>query len=81
MQLTVPPENLFRNSFELKFGEDYDLDEISEKLIASGYIRSEQVDGPGQFALRGGILDFILPMQNSPAELNSGVTALTELHF
>ncbi len=69
MQLTVPPENLFRNSFELKFGEDYDLDEISEKLIASGYIRSEQVDGPGQFALRGGILDFYSPDAKQPCRV------------
>ncbi|MBO5859156.1 MAG: transcription-repair coupling factor, partial [Clostridia bacterium] len=69
MQLTVPPEMLFTNSFELKFGEDYDLDGIAEKLVASGYIRSEQVDGPGQFALRGGILDFFSPDAKQPCRV------------
>lgn len=69
MQLTVPPENLFRNSFEIKFGEEYDIGELTEKLVRSGYIRSEQVDGAGQFALRGGILDFYPPDSKEPCRV------------
>ncbi len=69
MQLTVPPENLFRNSFEIKFGEEYDIDNLTEKLVKSGYIRSEQVDGAGQFALRGGILDFYSPDAKQPCRV------------
>ncbi len=69
MQLTVPPENLFRNCFEIKFGEEYDVGELTEKLIRSGYIRSEQVDGAGQFALRGGILDFYPPDSKQPCRV------------
>ena len=61
MQLTVPPEKLFRGCFEIVSGKDYDIDVLCDKLVRSGYIRSEQVDGPGQFAVRGGILDFFPP--------------------
>lgn len=69
MQLTVPPEKLFRNCFEIKFGEEYDIGELTEKLVRSGYIRSEQVDGAGQFALRGGILDFYPPDSKQPCRV------------
>ena len=69
MQLTVPPENLLRNSFEIKSGKDYNIAELTEKLVRSGYIRSEQVDGPGQFALRGGILDFFPPDSKEPCRV------------
>ena len=29
--------------------------QVKEALLASGYERYEQVEGPGQFAVRGGI--------------------------
>ena len=34
-----------------------DMDEMSLRLSEIGYDREEQVEGPGQFAVRGGILD------------------------
>ena len=38
-------------------GQTLDFDEIRKALTENGYDREEQVDGPGQFAIRGGILD------------------------
>ena len=38
-------------------GEELDLDETLERLVACGYEREEQVFERGQFAVRGGILD------------------------
>ena len=35
-------------------------------LTAAGYTRCEQVEGVGQFALRGGILDFYSPAEDGP---------------
>ncbi len=69
MQLTVPPEKLFRNCFEIVSGKDYDVNDLADKLIKSGYIRSEQVDGAGQFAIRGGILDFFPPDSAMPCRV------------
>ena len=66
LQRTLPPAALARASFELKMGASYDLNELCDRLTAAGYARCEQVEGPGQFAVRGGILDFYSPAAEQP---------------
>ena len=66
MQRTMPPDRLLGASLTLKMGGEYKLGEVAEKLTLSGYTRAEQVEGPGQFALRGGILDFYSPAHDEP---------------
>ncbi len=63
---TLPPEKLENSAMRLKFGEEYSIEEITEKLVNAGYTRCDQVEGPGQFALRGGILDFFSPLYPEP---------------
>ncbi len=69
MQLTVPPAVLMSKSLSLRAGEDYDMDEAALKLAENGYTRAEQIDGPGQFAVRGGILDFFPPDAKEPCRV------------
>jgi len=66
LQRTLTPNQLAEVSFTIKLGGTYNLDEISHSLIKCGYSRSEQVEGPGQFAIRGGILDFFSPAYDEP---------------
>lgn len=66
LQFTVPPAMLMNNSFSVAVGEDCDTAELITTLLRCGYVRSEQVDGPGQFASRGGILDFFPPDAEHP---------------
>ena len=58
MQLTIPQDILAERSVLLKENEEPGLDRTVRALIDAGYTRCEQVDGVGQFAVRGGILDF-----------------------
>ena len=58
MQFTVPADVLRKKSILLKDNTDPGLENTVEALLLAGYTRSEQVDGVGQFAVRGGILDF-----------------------
>jgi transcription-repair coupling factor (superfamily II helicase) len=53
----IPDPDLRPHSFTLEQGEEIDLRETLERLIACGYERTEQVSERGQFAARGGILD------------------------
>ena len=62
LQRTLPPSALRDAVFTLKVGEEYDLRALAERLTAAGYVRCEQVEGTGQFAVRGGILDVYSPM-------------------
>ena len=66
LQRTIPPLRLSEASVTLKPGGMHDLNGIADRLVQCGYSRSEQVEGPGQFALRGGILDFYSPAHDEP---------------
>ena len=54
---TMPKETLLQASFSLKLGGEYPQSELIASLIRMGYSRTTMVEGPGQFALRGDILD------------------------
>ena len=62
MQRTLPPTALRDAVLTLRLGEEHDLRALAERLAAAGYVRCEQVEGAGQFAVRGGILDVYSPM-------------------
>jgi len=53
----VLPETLAGNMIRLKSGETIHPDALMESLIGYGFERTDFVYEPGQFALRGGILD------------------------
>lgn len=69
VQFTVPPEILQKNITPLKAGTEISPEVLCEKLIDAGYIRSLQVEGTGQFSLRGGILDIFSPQCENPVRL------------
>lgn len=45
-------------------GSRADLNELADRLVSAGYTRCQQVEGVGQFALRGGILDVFSPLDD-----------------
>lgn len=69
LQYTLPPNVLKENTISIKVGEETSLDKIITALVHCGYERSEQVEGSGQFSLRGGILDFFIPSENQPIRI------------
>ena len=66
LQRTLPRTLLTQCAQMLRVGESHDLPELAERLAAAGYTRCEQVEGVGQFALRGGILDVFSPAFDRP---------------
>lgn len=56
-QFTLPPEILRRRTMELAVGQPLPVADLSAALTAAGYRRCEQLEGPGQYAVRGGIYD------------------------
>ncbi len=63
-KLLPPPSEWKKYQFQLEVGKDIDLDEILLQLVTMGYSRSDMVSGPGEFSLRGGILD-VYPLTES----------------
>ena len=65
-QRTMPPQVLENAAFSLEVGKEYDLTSLTQQLSDCGYSRCGMVEGPGQFALRGGILDVFSPASDRP---------------
>nr|WP_328589301.1 transcription-repair coupling factor [Litchfieldia alkalitelluris] len=58
-----------QSQLELKVGADIELDEFIEKLISMGYERSSMVATPGEFSIRGGIIDIYPLTEENPLRI------------
>ena len=65
-QRTIPLETLTGAAFRLKVGREYVPEALIARLTDSGYSRCAMVEGPGQFAVRGGIIDIFSPAADRP---------------
>ncbi len=57
LQYTTPKEVLKSSSISINLDTPLDISEFSSKLFNMGYTLSERVEGAGQYAVRGGIID------------------------
>ncbi|MDA8347121.1 MAG: transcription-repair coupling factor [Thermaerobacter sp.] len=53
----TPPDAVRAAMVTLRRGQRVPLDALGESLLRLGYVREERVDAPGQFAMRGSIVD------------------------
>ncbi len=61
LSYTIPPEKLIDKMLRFEVGEEMEITVFSRRLSDCGYTRVEMVDGAGQFAVRGGIVDIYPP--------------------
>ncbi|WP_124726314.1 transcription-repair coupling factor [Staphylospora marina] len=53
-----PPKRLFAAAHaRLKVGQVHPIGQFAEHLVKTGYVRTEMVEKPGEFSVRGGIVD------------------------
>ena len=69
MQRVPPRAFIAGSSLKLKAGNVMSMQALIERLEASGYVRSGTVTDPGQYAVRGGILD-LFPPGGQPVRLD-----------
>jgi len=69
-QRTLPPSVLDRVCFTLRPGQTLAPEDVADALLRAGYRGADQVEGPGQFAHRGGILDIWSTAEENPARLD-----------
>jgi len=76
----IPPAIFHANRLALSVGDIAEPEAVIRKLSQMGYERSNLVEGPGQFALRGGILDIYpaVAKYSTPGEENVTHHNLTE---
>ena len=65
----VNPDIFGRYSLSVAKGDAIDEKSLATCLINMGYERVSQVDGTGQFAIRGGIIDIYDPTRDNPCRI------------
>lgn len=69
-QRIAPPSWLLGQHFDLKVGDVFDLQAQTNKLVKAGYTATESVFEPGEFAVRGSVVDIFAIGQALPLRLD-----------
>jgi transcription-repair coupling factor (superfamily II helicase) len=70
LQRVPPKDAIAKASFTAKNGADVDREALVGFLSGNGYVRAGTVREPGDFALRGGIVDLWPPGEEQPLRLD-----------
>jgi len=65
----VIPEELYDQAKRFEVGSTVKLQSVAKELVAMGYEKNAQVEGVGEFAIRGGILDVFPLSEESPIRI------------
>lgn len=69
LQFLPSPEILKQQIITVKPGDVFDLPQLADRIAAAGYERVSTVEGRGQFALRGDILDVFPSTAEAPCRI------------
>lgn len=69
MDHLVPPEELKKNILRLRNDSVVEIEAMRLRLAAMGYEAVSQVEGTGQFAVRGGIIDIFPLTEENPVRI------------
>jgi transcription-repair coupling factor (superfamily II helicase) len=70
LQRVMPRESLAGSTFRARKGERVDVARLQSFLAHNGYVRAQTVREPGEFAIRGGIIDLFPPGTEEPLRLD-----------
>lgn len=70
MRKIMPPKTEWQSMrISISLGDDVDIISLLNQLVMMGYSRNGMVTTPGEFALRGGILDIYPPHFDNPVRI------------
>jgi transcription-repair coupling factor (superfamily II helicase) len=70
LQRVPPRSEIAKASFFARVGNDVEHDVLTAFLVKNGYVKASTVREPGDFALRGGIVDLWPPGSEQPLRLD-----------
>ncbi|MEE9241353.1 MAG: transcription-repair coupling factor [bacterium] len=80
----IPPPSRFREAaLTLREGDEIDRDHLLGGLEGLMYVRRSIVESPGEYAVRGGIVDFYTPQEGRPVRVDlrgDEIDSLREFH-
>jgi transcription-repair coupling factor (superfamily II helicase) len=66
---TLPPVAFARLCRHFAVGDEIAREQAIAALLAAGYLRTDVVEDPGTFAVRGGVMDVFVPLLRFPVRL------------
>ena len=66
----LKPKDYLNSSLKIEKNNSYEINDITNFLVNSGYLNSYTVDMPGTFSVRGGIIDIFLRDSLNPYRLD-----------
>jgi transcription-repair coupling factor (superfamily II helicase) len=81
IEKTLPPETFRESVIRLAPGDDVDVESLSRRLVEIGYARLPAAADPGDFAVRGGIVDVYSPAHPLPARITLDFDRVAEIRW
>ena len=70
ISLRILPKKSMIHALEfMEAGEDVERENLLQRLVASGYLRTSLVEERGDYSVRGGVVDIFPPLYSSPVRL------------
>ncbi|MCA9764942.1 MAG: transcription-repair coupling factor [Carnobacterium sp.] len=67
----LPPKKVWENArFEVQQGGELDVTGMARRLVDMGYVRQQLVGSPGEFSIRGGIIDIYPLTEEHPIRID-----------
>ena len=79
-QYTTPKADFCANTRPLRPGDSMSRADLTALLYGAGYTRRTQVDGPGQFSIRGDIVDLYAPDMKLPVRMEFWGDEIDTMH-
>ncbi|UCZ53312.1 transcription-repair coupling factor [Bacillus shivajii] len=78
----LPPKTLWK-SYQVQFvlGEEIDLESTLNQLVEMGFQRTDMVSAPGEFSLRGGIVDIYPLTEEMPIRIELFDTEVDSIRY
>ena len=68
------------NEFQLKIGDEIDIQKLAQKFVDLGYKRSTMVNDIGEFSIRGDIIDFY-SLEDNPVRIELWGDEIVDLRY
>lgn len=78
----LPPREVWeRGRISFETGTDIEIERLTEQLVASGYERTSMTASPGEFSIRGGIVDIYPLTEEKPVRIELFDTEVDSIRF
>lgn len=80
-RLLPPPSLWSRCQLQFQVGNDIDLDDMLQKIVTMGFQRADMVSTPGEFSIRGGIIDIYPLTEENPFRIELFDTEVDSIRY